>query len=300
VHTDGRHRPIAPIAPCNWKSTTAPPARSLRSGAVGERSVWADELLALLAERRMSGVRGRSLSLSWRDVRTRSLEMLYGLRASHVEPGGSVAFPGRLRAERLCAELGTLAGGFRIADGDADVVVVDDASDARAAADNEGLVVVIDGTQAGRAIGLDRFAARGVAWAASHLASPLPVPLPAAPGILAGDHVLLRAVCGAGVARSVLVGGAVAGTDLYVGEPGVDALVELERTGAEVLATDVDEAGRIADVAANQRTTGVRALRRLGRGPLGGRLRLVLVDRVPGDEACAALARIGVEVATAS
>jgi hypothetical protein len=260
---------------------------------VSERSVWADELLALLAERRVSGVRGRSLSLSWRDVRTRSLEMLYGLRASDVESGGSVAFAGRLRAERLCAELGTLAGGFRIADADADVVVVDDASDVGAvAADGDGLVVVIDGTQDGSSIGLDR--------AASHFASPLPVPLHAAPGIRAGDHVLLRAVCEAGVARSVLVGGAVAGTDLYVGEVGVDALVELERTGAEVLATDAGEVERIAGFAANQRTTGVRALRRLGRGPLGGRLRLVLVDRVPADEACAALARIGVEVATAN
>jgi hypothetical protein len=268
---------------------------------VTERSVWADELLALLAERRMSGVRGRSLSLSWRDVRTRSLEMLYGLRASDVEPGGCVAFAGRLRAERLCAELGALAGGFRIADADADVVVVDDASDAGAvAADGDGLVVVIDGTQDGNSIGLDRFAARGVAWAASHFASPLPVPLHAAPGIRASDHVLLRAVCEAGVARSVFVGGAVAGTDLYVGEAGVDALVELERTGAEVLATDAGEVERIAGFAANQRTTGVRALRRLGRGPLGGRLRLVLVDRAPADEACAALARIGVEVATAS
>ena len=56
--------------------------------------------------------------------------MLYGLRAAGVEAGAGVAFRGRVRPERLCAELGTMAGGYRIVDAGADVIVVDDAWDA--------------------------------------------------------------------------------------------------------------------------------------------------------------------------
>ena len=74
------------------------------------------------------------------------------------------------------------------------------------------------------------------------------------------------------------------GADLFVGELGCDAAVELDRTGAEVLATDVADVERIAALATAQRTTAARALRRIGRGPLGGRLRLILVDEAPPDE----------------
>ena len=101
------------------------------------------------------------------------------------------------------------------------------------------------------------------------------------------------------LARSALVAAAVAGTDVFVGELGADASVELDRTGAEVVVTDVADVERIAALAAGQRTTAARALRRLGRGPLGGRLRLILVDRLPRDEVRTAFERIGVEVATA-
>jgi hypothetical protein len=257
----------------------------------------ADALLALLDGRRASGLRSRSLSLSWHDVRTRSVEMLQGLHAAEIATTATVSFPGRLRPERLCAELGARAGGYRIVAGDADVIVVDDGWDAGAAP--AGLVVVIDGTSNGPSIGLDRFAARGVAWAASHAVSPQPVALGAVAGIRTGDHVLIRAACESAAVRSVLVAAAVAGTDLYVGETGADAVPELDRTGADVLATDADDVERIAAFAAGQRATAARTLRRMGRGPLGGRLRLVLVDRMPTEAACATLGRLGVAVATA-
>lgn len=255
------------------------------------------DLLALLEGRRASGMRSRSLSLSWHDVRTRSVEMLQALQAADVGDGATIAFPGRLRPERLCAELGALAGGCRVVADDADVVVVDDAWDAGPAP--TGLIVVIDGAAAGQSIALDRFAARGVAWAASHAVSPRPVPLLAAGGIRTGDHVLVRAACDRSVVRSVLVAAAVAGTDLYVGETGADAVPELDRTGADILASDAGDVERIAAFAAGQRATAARTLRRVGRGPLGGRLRLVLVDRLPTAAACATLDRLGVAVATA-
>ena len=261
-------------------------------------SVPADELLALLAERRGTGVRSRKLSLSWHDVRTRSLEMLYGLRASDLAAGAAVAFPGRLRPERLCGELGALAGGYRIVAAGGDVTIVDDVRDAATTDRPPETVVVIDGTAAGRWVPLDRFAARGVAWAASHAALPQPVALVSADGLRPGEHVLLRAACDRVVARSVLVAAAFAGADLFVGEHEMDAAVELDRTGAEVVATDVADVGRIAALAAAHRTTAARALRRLGRGPLGGRLRLILVDEPPPDEVRAVLARIGVDVVT--
>ncbi len=273
------------------------PPRSLRSAAATGSPIPADDLLALLLERRGSGLRSRSLTLSWHDVRTRSVEMLQGLRAAGIAADVSVSFPGRLRPERLCAELGALAGGYRVVADGGDVVVVDDAWDADATVG--GLVVVIDGTSIGHSIGLDRFAARGVAWVASHPAAPQPVPLVAAGGIRTGDHVLLRSACDRSVARAVLVAAAVAGTDLYVGEMVADAVTELDRTGADVLASDADDVERIAAFAAGQRATAARTLRRMGRGPLGGRLRLVLVDRMPTDAACATLDRLGVAVATA-
>ena len=136
------------------------------------------------------------------------------------------------------------------------------------------IVVVVDGTPTGAAIGLDRFAARGVAWAASHAAVPQAAALVSAAGMWTGDHVLLRAACDRVVARAALVAAAFAGADLFVGELGMDAAVELDRTGAEVVATDVADVQRIAALATAQRTTAARALRRIGRGPLGGRLRL--------------------------
>jgi hypothetical protein len=278
-----------------------PKSRSLRSAAVNGAPVPADELLELLADRRGTGLRSRALALSWHDVRTRSLEMLYGLHASEVPVGAAVAFPGRLRPERLCAELGTLAGGYRIVvDARADVIVVDDARNAAEAGDHSGLIVVIDGTAGGRSVGLDRFAARGVAWAASHAALPQSAALPSTAGVRPGDHLLMRAGCHPVLARSALVAAAFAGTDVFVGELGADASVELDRTGAEVVVTDVADVERIVALAAGQRTTAARALRRLGRGPLGGRLRLILVDRLPPDEVRTALERIGVEVATAA
>lgn len=295
-----------PLTPCSCTCTMQSvhldashpsPPRSLRSGAVPGDLIPAVDLLALLEGRLASGLRSRSLSLSWHDVRTRSVEMLQGLQAAEVGDGGTVAFPGRLRPERLCAELGALAAGWHVVADDADVVVVDDASHAGPVP--TGLIVVIDGPAAGQSIGLDRFAARGVAWAASHGVSPRPVPLIAARGIRTGDHVLARAACDRFVARSVLVAAAVAGTDLYVGETGADAVPELDRTGADVLASGADEVERIAAFAAGQRATAARTLRRVGRGPLGGRLRLVLVDRLPSAEACATLGRLGVAVATA-
>jgi hypothetical protein len=266
---------------------------------VNAAPIPADELLELLADRRGAGVRSRAVALSWHDVRTRSLEMLYGLHASEVAAGAAVAFPGRLRPERLCAELGTLAGGYRIVDAGADVIVVDGAPDAAEAEDHPGLIVVIDGTAGGRSVGLDRFAARGVAWAASHAALPQSAALPSTAGVRPGDHLLVRAGCHPVLARSALVAAAFAGIDAFVGELGTDASVELDRTGAEVVVTDVADVERIAALAGGQRTTAARALRRLGRGPLGGRLRLILVDRLPPDEALTALERIGVEVATA-
>ncbi len=223
--------------------------------------------------------------------------MLCGLRAAGIGPDASVAFPGRLRPERLCAELGALAGGYRVVTDGADVVVVDDASDAGATPD--GLVVVIDGTPAGGSIALDRFAARGVAWVASHPAPPRAVPLPVATGILPGDLVLVRATCDRALTRAVLIAAAAAGTDLYVGGPVASAVTELDRTGPDVLAADVGDVEAIAAIAARQRATAARTLRRMGRGPLGGRLRLVLVDRPPTDVARATLDRIGVEVAVA-
>jgi hypothetical protein len=276
-------------------------SQSLRSRAVSGGSVPADELLALLAGRRGTGVRSRSLALPWHDVRTRALEMLYGLRASGLAVGAAVAFPGRLRPERLCAELGAIAGGYRIvADGAAaDVTVVDDPRDAPGDDAGPGIVVVVDGTPTGTTIGLDRFAARGVAWAASHAAVPQPAALVSAAGMRTGDHVLLRAGCDRVVARAALVAAAFAGADLFVGELGMDAAVELDRTGAEVVATDVADVERIAALATAQRTTAARALRRIGRGPLGGRLRLILVEDAPPDEVRSELGRIGVEVATA-
>ena len=257
----------------------------------------ADDLLALIEGRRASGLRSRSSSLSWHDARTRSIEMLQGLHAAGIGPPATVSLPGRLRPERLCAELGALAGGFRVVADDADVMVVDDAWDAGPTP--AGLVVAIDGTSAEASITLDRFAARGVAWAASHPVSPQPVSLHAATGIRSSDHVLVRAACDRAVVRSVLVAAAVAGTDLYVGETGADAVPELDRTGADVLASDAADIERIAAFAAGQRATAARTLRRMGRGPLGGRLRLVLVDRLPAEAACATLARLGVEVGTA-
>jgi hypothetical protein len=265
---------------------------------VSGASVPADELLALLADRRGAGVRSRASSLSWHDVRSRALEVLYGLHASGVEAGAGVAFPGRVRPERLCAELGALAGGYRIVDAGGDVVVVDDGWDVASRGDRE-VVVVIDGTSAEPPIGLDRFAARGVAWAASHDVVAQPVALALVGGLRPGDHVLLRAACDPVLARSVFVTAAFTGADLFVGELGSDAAAELDRTGAEVVATAADDVERIAAVAAGQRTTAARALRRLGRGPLGGRLRLILADRPPPDEVRVALGRIGVEIATA-
>ena len=273
------------------------PPRSPRSGTAQGDPITADALLALLAGRRASGLRSRSLSLSWHDVRTRAIELLQGLNAAGIPVGATVSFPGRLRPERLCAELGALAGGYRIVAADADVQMVDDAWDAEATP--ASLVVVIDGTSAGPSIGLDRFAARGVAWAASHAVSPQRVPLLAAAGIRTGDHLLVRAACDRSLVRSVLVAAAVAGTDLYVGETGADPVPELDRTGADVLASDADDVERIAAYAAGQRATAARTLRRVGRGPLGGRLRLVLVDRLPTEAACATLGRLGVAVATA-
>ena len=168
----GTFRAIAP--------PRSPP--SLRSAAVSSRSVAADELLSLLADRRGGGVRGRALTLSWVDVRTRALEMLHGLRAAGIDAGGAIAFTGRLRPERFCAELGAIAGGYALREEPADVVVVDDAWAAEAI-EGTALVVVIDGAATGRAIALDRLAARGIAWAASHQAVAQPVPVTGVVGL---------------------------------------------------------------------------------------------------------------------
>jgi hypothetical protein len=271
---------------------------SLRSAAVTSRSVAADELLAMLVDRRGGGVRGRSVSLSWSDVRTRALEMLHALRAAGTEAGAVVAFPGRLRPERLCAELGAVAGGYAIHGGQADVLVVDDMWAAEGAG-GSGTVVVIDGTPGDGAISLDRFAARGIAWAASHAAVPQPALLPLADGIRPGDHVLIRARCEEELARHAFVAAALAGAEVYVGEADVEPLLELDRAGAEVVVATVDDVERLVAAASGHRPAAARALRRLGRGPLGSRLRLVLIDRSPPAAAQAALARLGVEVAAA-
>jgi hypothetical protein len=274
------------------------PPPSLRSAAVGSRSVAADELLTLLVDRRGGGVRGRSQSLTWVDVRTRALEMLHGLRAAGIAAGEAITFAGRLRPERFCAELGAIAGGYVVQDAPARVVVVDDtwAADAVAGA---AFVVVIDGAPTGPAIALERFAARGIAWAASHTALPQPVQVTGVDGVRPGDHVLIRAGAANELARRAFAGAAMAGAEVYVGEADVDPLLELDRAGAEIVAATAADVDRLVAAASGHRPTAARALRRLGRGPLGSRLRLVLVEAMPPDDALAVLARIGVDVATA-
>jgi hypothetical protein len=265
---------------------------------VGSRSVAADELLTLLADRRGGGVRGRSLSLSWVDVRTRALEMLHGLRAAGLAAGEAITFAGRLRPERFCGELGAIAGGYQLQEGPARVVVVDDTW-AGDTVEGAALVVVIDGAPTGPAVPLERFAARGIAWAASHTAVPEAVPVAGVDGVRPGDHVLIRAGSTIELARRAFVGAAIAGAEVYVGEADVDPLLELDRAGAEIVAATIADVDRLVAAASGHRPTAARALRRLGRGPLGSRLRLVLADRPPTDDALAVLSRIGVEVAAA-
>jgi len=275
------------------------PPPSLRSAAVSSRSVAADELLATLVDRRGGGVRGRSVSLSWADVRTRALEMLHGLRAAGIDAGSAVAFAGRLRPERFCAELGAIAGGYVLRDEPADVVVVDDVW-AGEAVEGAELVVVIDGAPTGGAVALDRFAARGIAWAASHSTLPHPVPVRGIAGIRPGDHVLIRAACSVELARRAFSAAAIAGAEVYVGEADVEPVLELDRAAAEVVAAAPADVERLVAAAAGHRPTAARALRRLGRGPLGARLRLVLVDEPLPEASSEVLSRIGVEVAAAT
>src|SRR5262249_43560472 len=95
-------RALGPAGSCNCTERAVQlrrrdPAPSLRSAPVSSRSVAADELLSVLVDRRGGGLRGRSLSLSWADVRTRALEMLHGLRAAGIDAGSAIAFTGRLR-----------------------------------------------------------------------------------------------------------------------------------------------------------------------------------------------------------
>jgi hypothetical protein len=225
--------------------------------------------------------------------------MLHGLRAAGVDAGATIAFTGRLRPERFCAELGAIAGGYVLRDEPADVVVVDDTW-AADAVDPPALVIVIDGAPTGRAVALDRFAARGVAWAASHAVLPHPAPLPTVAGLRPADHVLIRAACPVELARRAGIGAAVAGAEAYIGETDVDALLELDRASAEVMAATAADVDRLVTAAAGHRPTAARALRRLGRGPLGSRLRLVLVDQAPPASSQEALARLGVDVATAT
>jgi len=206
----------------------------------------------MLADRRSGGVRGRSVSLSWSDVRARALEMLHALRAADVDAGAAVAFTGRLRPERLCAELGAIAGGYVLGGDDADVLVVDDMWAAEAA-DGSRTVVVIDGTPGDGAISLDRFAARGLAWAASHTAVPDPAPLLIAEGVRPGDHLLIRAGCDEGIARHAFTAAAFAGAEVYVGEADVEPLLELDRAGAEVLVATAADVDRLVAAASGHR-----------------------------------------------
>ena len=125
---------------------------------------------------------------------------------------GAVAFTGRLRPERFCAELGAIAGGYALREEPADVVVVDDAWAAEAI-EGTALVVVIDGAATGRAIALDRLAARGIAWAASHQAVAQPVPVTGVVGLKPADHVLIRAGCTIELARRAFAAAAIAGAE---------------------------------------------------------------------------------------
>jgi hypothetical protein len=114
-----------------------------------------------------------------------------------------------------------------------------------------------------------------------------------------GDHLLIRAGCNEGIARHAFTAAAFAGAEVYVGEADVEPLLELDRAGAEVLVATAADVDRLVAAASGHRPAAARALRRLGRGPLGSRLRLVLLDRTPPPDAQAALARLGVEVAAA-
>jgi len=225
--------------------------------------------------------------------------MYHGLRAAGIDAGSAVAFAGRLRPERFCAELGAIAGGYVLRDDPADVVVVDDVW-AGEAVEGADLVVVIDGAPTGGAVALDRFAARGIAWAASHAAPPHAAPLSGLAGIRPGDHLLIRAACPVELARRAFAAAAIAGAEVYVGEADVEPVLELDRAGAEVVAGTTADVARLVAAAAGHRPTAARALRRLGRGPLGSRLRLVLVDELPPEASSEVLSRIGVELATAT
>jgi hypothetical protein len=225
--------------------------------------------------------------------------MLHGLRAAGVGAGDAIAFAGRLRPERFCAELGAIAGGYALRDESADVVVVDDAW-AVEAIDGAALVVVIDGVATGRAVALDRFAARGIAWAASHQTVPQPVPVTGVAGVRPADHVLIRAGCTNELARRAFAAAAIAGAEAYVGESDVEPLLELDRAGAEVVAATAGDVERLVAAASGHRPAAARALRRLGRGPLGSRLRLVVVDQMPPETSLEVLTRLGVEVAAAT
>ena len=141
------------------------------------RTVTADELLAcsrIGAVAACAAARWRS----WHDV-GRGRSRCSTACAPRESAGGAIGFTGRLRPERLCAELGAIAGGYPLA---------------RAGGRPRGRRCVGGRGARDRARGRDRrhgaagdrarpVGARGIAWAASHQAVAQPVPLPGAVGI---------------------------------------------------------------------------------------------------------------------
>jgi hypothetical protein len=272
---------------------------------VTDHDVAVDDILRAMTAAPGGGLSARGRRLAWPEVAGRAREFVLGLRAAGIGAGATIDLRGPASVERLCVDLGAIAAGCRSA-GDAADVVVSDRPEAASSRTAPIVVVLADSAPPGAAT-LERFAARGIAWAASNPAPALTGVVETAPlGLRVGDHVLVHAdVAPADRCAAIAAAGA-AGADVTVVEGDLAAIVGdirpvaivapgpvLDRLAAAVAAQVTRH--RPGEWLAGHQIGGTRVRRLLARDAIGDRLRLA-VSYGPSTTSDDDLARLGVTV----
>ncbi len=268
-------------------------------------AVAVKEMVAAMNAAESGGIGARGRRLSWAEAADRITEFTLGLRAAGVPVGATFAIHGVASLDRMCAELGAVAAGCSAANGRVDVIVVD-RIDAAAASPGAVIVALTDTPPAGVET-LERFAARGLAWAASNPAPVLHGAIEASPlSVRAGERVIVHGDVPPAQRWSAIAATALAGGELSIVEGDLAAAAAaLQPVAALAAGPALDRLAEAAVVHASRHQPGIwlvgrnrvgtRVMRLLARDVLGGRLRLV-VGCGPAVTRQRELSRFGVRV----